>query len=185
MFVAIELEHAVKRSLTRIADGLGPLRKSVRWIGPDQLHVTLKFLGDVPDEDAGGIGDACAAAAAECEPFEFAIDICGCFPREGDVRIVWGGAQHLPDALSACAARCEDAFAAIGFSRESRPFKPHVTVGRVRDDRSRGRLREAVGEVRVKSTQQSVVAMTLFESVLSPQGARYNKVGRFRFGHGK
>lgn len=182
LFLAIELERPAKRSLLDLISGLSEFRRSVRWVSEQQMHLTLKFLGEVGDEDVGGICEACEGVAAGCEPFEFVLDSVGCFPPEGRVRVIWGGCSQMPPALSACAGRCEDALSELGIAREGRPFSAHMTVGRVRHDDTRGRLRRAVGAISVNRARQHVDSMTLFESVLSPGGARYSTVGRYPFG---
>lgn len=182
VFVAIELTGPMKRSLHRMIEGLSQFRRSVRWVIESQMHLTLKFLGEVPDGQAAKICEACERVAAECEAFQLALGCAGCFPPNGRVRVIWGGSSTTPLALSACAARCEDAFAELGFDRETRPFSVHMTIGRVRQDDTRGRLRKAVSEIKVTTMRQEVGSMTLFESVLSPGGPRYNVMGNYPFG---
>jgi 2'-5' RNA ligase len=184
LFVAIELDHPIKRTLLHIAEGLKDFRRTVRWASEHQMHLTLKFLGEVPDDKVPAVSDACARVAAQCKPFEFVLNSAGCFPRDGRVRIVWGGCSFTPGELAECVGKCEDAFETLGFARENRPFTPHVTIGRVKVDDTRGRLRRAVEALRVTRVTEHVQSMTLFQSILSPAGARYVVVGTFPFGEG-
>jgi 2'-5' RNA ligase len=183
--VAIELDHPIKRALLHVADSLREFRRTVRWASEHQMHLTLKFLGEVPDDKVPDVTDGCARIAAECEPFEFVLNRTGCFPPEGRVRIVWGGSSVTPDELAHCVHKCEDVFEQIGFARENRPFTPHVTIGRVKVDDTRGRLRRAVSDLRIARVAEHVESMTLFQSILSPAGARYVVAGTFRFGQGR
>jgi 2'-5' RNA ligase len=185
LFVAIELDHPIKRALLHVADSLKDFRRTVRWASEHQMHLTLKFLGEVPDDKVPAVTDACARIAAECEPFEFVLNRAGCFPPEGRVRIVWGGSSVMPEELDHCVHRCEEVFEEIGFSKENRPFTPHVTIGRVKVDDTRGRLRHAVNDLRITRVAEHVDSMTLFQSILSPAGARYVVAGSFPFGQGK
>ncbi len=182
LFVAIELEDALKRSLFAMIDGLSEFRRDVRWVKAEQMHLTVKFLGEVASEDLGQVQDACGQSAAGCGPFTLAIDGAGCFGPRGKVRVIWGGMKSPPPELLDYAAGCEDALAELGFEREQRPFSAHMTIGRVRDDRSGGRLREAVETLRTRETSQNVDTITLFQSELRPEGARYTVLGRYPFG---
>jgi 2'-5' RNA ligase len=182
LFAAIELSDRLKKSLHGLVDRLSAFDRDVRWVKRDQMHVTLKFLGEVADGDAPRISDALATLAAECAPFDVTLDTCGCFPPRGKVRVIWGGMSEPPGALMDCAKRCEEACADLGFPREKRPFAAHVTVGRVRDDRTNGRLRGAIEKLRPAAVDQRVESVTLFQSELRPEGARYVAMGRFPFG---
>ncbi len=182
VFVAIELEHALKRSLLRVGEALSAFRKDVRWVKESQMHVTLKFLGEVDDGRVSDVCDACRQAAARSTSFTLSLDGCGCFPPHGKVRVVWGGTTTTPGELVDCALGCEDALANLGFDREQRPFAAHMTVGRVRNDRTNGRLREAVEATTLRSASQWVNSLTVFQSVLQPHGPQYTPIGRFRFG---
>lgn len=182
LFVAIELDPDLKRSLQVMIDGLSEFRRTVRWVTKEQMHVTLKFLGEVDRENVAAVCEACAEVAAGCEPFEFALDSTGCFPPKGRVRVIWGGSSQTCPELLACASGCEDAFEKLGFARETRPFSTHMTIGRVRQDDTQGRLRKALDEMAIRPARQNADSMTLFQSVLSPRGAKYSVVGQYPFG---
>lgn len=182
LFLAIELDDSVKKSLQKMAGELRRFDSVVRWTKLEQMHLTLKFLGETPDAGATDVCDAAAQVAAACEPFDWMIDACGCFPPRGKVRIVWTGSGSGPEPLLRCATRCEDAYAELGFARESRPFSPHVTLGRVRFDETGGRLRDAVDGLEITGVSQSVSSVTVFQSVLEKTGARYTVLGRYTFG---
>lgn len=182
VFVAIELDRSLKKVLAGMIDGLAEFRKAVRWARPEQLHLTLKFLGEVPDARVPEVCDACRRLACDAEPFALAVDRCGCFPPGGKVRVIWGGMAEPSAGLLDCAARGEDAWERLGFPRERRPFTAHMTVGRVRDDRSVGRLRDAIASLSLDAASQSVNAITVFQSVLGPRGAAHHALGRFPLG---
>lgn len=182
LFVAIELNRDMKRSLQKTIDGLSAFGRAVRWVTEEQMHVTLKFLGEVDRGDVAAVCEACERVASNCQPFEFALESSGCFPAKGRVRVIWGGSSQTCPELLACASGCEDAFEKLDFARETRPFSTHMTIGRVRQDDTQGRLRMAVDEMVITPARQKVDSMTLFESVLSPRGARYSVVGQYPLG---
>ena len=98
------------------------------------------------------------------------------------MRIVWAGLDEPSGALLQCAEAVEGELAQIGFARERRPFSPHITIGRVREDRSGGQIRAAAEGITLDAGDQSVASLTLMSSVLSPQGPTYSAVSRTNLG---
>lgn len=184
LFVAIELSEEVRGALVEAQQALRVWSKTVRWVEPKLLHLTVKFLGDVPDGDLPRIVEAVEGVANAANPFEWRLTGCGCFPPRGGVRIVWVGAEDASGNLAELVKSAEAGFEALGFSRESRPFSPHLTIGRVREDVSGGKLRAAVETTTIRPVSQQVKSVTLMSSVLSPQGPRYAAVHRAALGAG-
>lgn len=143
--------------------------------------MTVKFLGEVKDDDVNGICDAVQSAAAASSGFDLTVEGCGCFPPRGGVRIVWAGLNEPTGALLSCVEGLETALAEIGFPREGRAFSPHITIGRVKFDESGGAIRRVVDRHTFPSARQSVDSLTLMSSVLSPTGPTYTSIGRFSF----
>ncbi|MGE0653819.1 MAG: RNA 2',3'-cyclic phosphodiesterase, partial [Alphaproteobacteria bacterium] len=157
----------------------------VRWTPAEQLHVTVKFLGDVPDADVPKVCTALERTAQGMESFSATFETTGCFPPRGPVRIVWAGANDETGEFQACAGCVESEMEVLGFPREDRPFTPHVTIGRVKDDSSGGRLRSAVDAATLEPVAQSIDTLTLMSSVLSPKGPTYAIVSRAALGGGR
>jgi 2'-5' RNA ligase len=148
------------------------------------LHVTIRFLGDVPDSDVSAVADAVERGAVSAEPFTMTLSGCGCFPPRGQVRIVWAGAHEASGALQRAAEAVNAELDALGFARERRGFSPHITIGRVREDRSGGRIRAAADSFTFGELEQPVASITLMQSVLSPKGPTYTPVKRASLGRG-
>lgn len=182
LFVAIELSEVVRRVLAATQAGLKPRCQDVRWTPSEQLHLTVKFLGDVGDGDVAAVCEAMASAASESKPFLIRTGESGCFPERGAVRIVWTSMVEERGLLAGCIAAVEARFEPLGFPREHRPFAAHVTIGRVRDDRTEGKLREIVQAHRGKGIEQDVLSLTLMASALSPKGSTYTVVSRAKLG---
>jgi 2'-5' RNA ligase len=178
LFVAIELVKSVKDALQSVQGRLQEFSRDVRWARPEQMHLTLKFLGDTREEQVEAVCAAAGEVAAQVAPFEMSLVGCGCFPPRGAVRIVQCGVADQTQSLPRCAELCEQAFFELGFAKERRPFKPHLTIGRVRDDRTQGRLRAAVEAAECQSVSQQVDAIFVVQSELRPSGARYTNVVR-------
>lgn len=182
LFVAILLDDGVRSALQRLEDRLKPSCEGVRWISAELLHLTMKFLGEVADRDVAGVAEAVARCAHEAAPFDMAIAGCGTFPAGGAVRIVWAGVRQESGALLRCAEAVERNLEPLGFPPERRPYSAHITIGRVRIDRSGGRLRSTVARNTLDPVEQSVSSITLMSSVLSPSGPTYTAVSTAKLG---
>jgi RNA 2',3'-cyclic 3'-phosphodiesterase len=178
-FVAIRLDATVREAVAAMIERLRPLARAVAWVPPQNLHVTLQFLGAQSEARLAAAQVALEEAAAESAPVEVAVHGIGAFPGLERPRILWVGlVQGVPD-LHALQARVADALAAQGFSREDRPWHPHLTVGRVFEERrwrneAGPALRAALAEAaRTSFGTLRVRELALMRSDLSPAGARY------------
>lgn len=185
LFVAIELSKRTRSALQRVGVALAKECTGVRWVPAERLHLTIKFLGDVPDRDVVKVSDAVARAAGGAAPFDMEISGCGCFPARGPVRIVWAGTKEESGVLQECVATLEDELEELGFARERRRFSPHLTIGRVREDHSGGRLRSAVESHVFEPMEESVSSLTLMSSVLSSKGPTYMPASTVRLGRAR
>ena len=177
LFFAIELGDPL---LDLLDDVIAPLRAEapeLSWTTREKRHLTLKFLGDVPPESAPGLADAADRAVTGHRPMEMLVREVGAFPNFRRARVVWIGVEQDP-RLELLHHDLEIACEQLGFEVEGRPFRPHITLARVRAplavERARSLARVA-RSVRLQATQQ-VQAITLFESTLAPSGAHYRRV---------
>ena len=183
LFVAVELDSTVAQKIADFSDELRRKAMSLApgarmtWVGPEQLHVTVRFIGEVDATQA-------AAIAAALQPeltvknFEMIIEGAGAFPPTGAPRVLWAGIAIGADALSALEQEVSERLAACGVEREDRPYRPHLTLARVREAsglRSKP-LFEKLAERRFGATP--VEAITLFQSRTSPKGATYTPLQR-------
>lgn len=176
LFVAILLDDQVRAALGGVQQKLDAACDGVRWVRPDQLHVTVKFLGEVADADVAQVSEAIAAGAAEASPTTMIVSGAGCFPPRGDVRIVWAGAADATHAVQYGAGAVQARLERLGFEPERRRWSPHITIGRVKFDRSAGRIRSAVERASYPELVQPVDSVALMSSVLSPKGPRYDTI---------
>ena len=182
LFVAIEIDQAARKVVRDIQQSLAPKCTGVKWTPPEQVHLTVKFLGDVADGDVAGACEAVSRTTKASTPFELGVEGAGCFPPGGPARIVWIGAGDSSGRLKSLVERVESEMEVLGFLRENRPFSAHLTIGRVKEDRSVGVVRAAVGAAKFKPFVQSVTSVTLMSSVLSPRGPTYTPVHRATLG---
>ena len=184
VFVALDLPlHAkdvLRETVRKLADALPA---GIRWVDPSGIHLTLKFLGDV---DAGRVDSLLAAmeqAACEFESSSFPLGLSGLgvFPNAREPRVLWAGVDGDLAALGRLQTLVDEALSELGFARERRPFRPHLTLGRVRDQVSpteRRRIGEVMGQARLAGGQSwEAREMHLIRSTLTPNGAIYDSIG--------
>jgi 2'-5' RNA ligase len=164
--------------MARVRDRFGDSDRAVRWTRPDQMHLTLKFLGDVSVGQLPAVCDAVRKAAAAHGPFEFTVTGVGCFPKGGPVRVLWVGVDDANGALAGMQTAVESAVEPLGFPREQRGFSAHLTLGRVKDASASAAIRRSLQRAAFGPAVQSVDEIVLFESQLSPAGSRYMPVCR-------
>lgn len=178
-FLAIELPDAIRRELGKLQECLRSVDKAVRWVRPEQIHITLKFLGEVPDAKLPAVCDVPVRAAERFGPFDLEVRGTGCFPPSGSPRVLWAALADIPEALARCQHQCEQAYAELGYTPENRAFKPHLTLGRVREGSSSRGVREAVKEQEgFFGGRFTARELILFQSVLGPGGAKYVPIVR-------
>jgi len=177
LFFAIELGDDVLDLLDEATALLHAEAPELAWVPRDKRHLTLKFLGDVDDSAAARLVEAVDRAAVRHRPVEMHIREVGAFPNFRRARVVWIGVEQEP-RLELLHHDLELACAEEGFEVEGRPFRPHITLARVRAPLPVERLRalaRAARRVRMQANVQ-VERITLFESTLAPTGARYRRI---------
>ena len=176
LFIAIQLAGSVRNAVGRLQEKLRAGAAGVRWVKLQNVHLTVKFLGEIDASELPRIRQALQEAAASAGPFEMAVSGCGVFPSAGRVRVIWAGVESKDGGALACYQAIEDALAQVGVSREQRGFSPHITLGRVREDRSGGSIRSAVDAASLPPQPQHVRELVLMESTLAPSGPTYTVV---------
>ncbi|HEY1371831.1 MAG TPA: RNA 2',3'-cyclic phosphodiesterase [Candidatus Binatia bacterium] len=179
LFVAVKISPDVADRICRAQDQLAPLLKDIRWIKRESLHLTLKFLGHVDDVKIGDIQTAAEAAVAPLLRFTVSCRGLGAFPDIRRPRVLWAGLEG--GALPALAEATEQALEPLGFPREKRDFRPHLTIGRWREGARGGdALRRVVDEWRNRDFGTFAVdEAVLFQSTLRRDGAVYTKLNIF------
>ncbi|MBW8769467.1 MAG: RNA 2',3'-cyclic phosphodiesterase [Gemmatimonadetes bacterium] len=177
LFFAIELADDVQHLLDEATTSLRAEAPDLAWVDREKRHLTLKFLGDVTEEALPRLASAADRAAAGHGPLEMSVREIGAFPNFRRARVVWIGVEQ-ERRLELLHHDLELACESEGFEVEGRPFRPHITLARVRSllpvDRMKAFARMA-RSVRVRASVP-VERITLFESILAPSGARYRCV---------
>ncbi len=180
-FIAIEIPQALKSSIEELQREIRRTDADVKWVRPEGIHLTLKFLGSIPQEDVKRISRALIPVISAWEPFEVRIHGMGGFPSTRNPRIVWVGLDRGKGEVHSLQQAIERQLAELSFPPEDRPFSPHLTLGRVRSSRGKS----ALGQVLEKHKEMEVgnfpaSEVFLFQSELKPSGAVYTKLQNFR-----
>ena len=181
LFVAAWLPAAARAEAAEAAERLRSAEADVRWVPPENLHVTLRFLGDVEGDRVDDLAGCLSRALVACESFRIRLSGLGRFPSRGAPRVVWAGMEQGKREIASLASVVEKALLNEGFLDriEERPFRAHVTLGRPRSSRGVGRLLDLLEEVSFRGGTHPLQEVTLAESRLSPRGAEYSAVARF------
>jgi 2'-5' RNA ligase len=174
-FVAVDLSSEIKINLEDLIRNVRKKARAVKWVGPEAMHLTLKFLGEIHEDQGGAVGTLLEGLAGNRRPFPLKLKGTGTFPPGGgmNARVLWAGVVEDPGLMELQAA-LEDEFENAGFSREDRPFHPHLTLGRVKSrDGLDLVLRELERYGTVDLGEMMVARLTFFQSVLKPSGPEY------------
>lgn len=181
-FVAVLLDEVVREAVAAEVDRLRPLARSVAWVGSQNLHLTLKFLGELQSDALEAAEEGLAEAVSGVEPFTVGFHGLGAFPGLARPRVIWVGVVQGARECQALQACVEAALAQRGFPKEARAYTPHLTIGRVREPRGLAALQQAITQNAQKGFGGvSVSSVSLMRSELHPAGARYTELYTARF----
>lgn len=184
-FIAIRLPAAATAVLADVAQQMAAdlPRRAVRWVRPEQIHLTLTFLGDTAVSQVTAVAQMLDAACRDVAPFSLHLGKTGCFPHRRRPRVVWAGLDGDEAALAqlhGLQAAIKTKLVPLGWKREKRPFRPHLTLGRIKDRQKASRLR---WDVAVEPVNVPVTAVDLVQSTLTPAGAVYRQLHTSRLGN--
>ena len=188
LFIALELPPDVLKAIGRVQNDLKSAlgSRSLRWTRPEGIHLTLKFLGDVPTGQIDAIKAGMAQAASAGRPFELRALGLGCFPNLDRPRVLWAGLTGEIEPLRALQAAVEQQIAPLGFPAEARGFSPHLTLARTAQSAGRAEIsaigQAAASRARVEIAAWRVSTLSLMRSQLKPDGAAYTRVAGVELG---
>lgn len=185
-FLAIEIFPELRAEIEKLRDRLRRVDAHVKWVESHNTHLTLKFLGEIPEGSLEQAKQIIAAAAASAEPFELHIHGAGRFPPySSNVRVLWVGAEDATGTLKRLHHQLDTAFTSLGVEREDKPFSGHITLGRLKQPRSAKQLIAAIDAAAdVDIGMQPVKELVLFKSDLTPGGPVYSPLARIALGGG-
>lgn len=185
-FIAIELPAELKKKIEIFQTGLKTSRFTfVKWVDPESIHITLKFLGDQTLARLEIVKRVLNICAAGCKPFTISTGQTGCFPNYKRARVFWLGLDGDLDSLIGLQKEIDKSLAHEGFPQEDRPFTAHLTLARLRDECSLQCRLEFAGKIQGVSFEPScsfaVGHIALMKSTLTTHGPVYTKLSEFKF----
>lgn len=179
-FIAIDFPEEIKKEFRKILEVVSPLSKDVKWVPIENIHVTIKFLGEVEDTLIQKISQRLIEVSCRHNPFSIEIKGVGMFPNERRPNVLWVGINK-PEPLTNLYQDIEDSLIDLGFSKEKREFSPHVTIGRVKNPKNITPVIKTLNEYRDKVFGIATITdFFLMKSILLPLGAKYSKLSTFK-----
>ncbi|HEY3580375.1 MAG TPA: RNA 2',3'-cyclic phosphodiesterase [Pyrinomonadaceae bacterium] len=182
VFCAFELPGSLRLRIKEHAERVREVVTDVAasWSRPENIHLTMKFFGNVDQTKAPVISDVLARVAKDSAPIEITVGGTGVFPRPSRPQVLWIGIDDRSGALAKLQKRVEDECAREGFPKEDRAFRPHLTIARIRNPHNAHRLAETHLHTEFTAIELVLNELVLFRSELSPKGSKYTPLSRSR-----
>lgn len=175
-FIAIELAQEIKDSLAGIQKKLESSQADIKWVKPENIHLTLKFLAEVEEAKIPKIIQRLQEFGDQIKPFTIRMNGLGAFPGLKSARVIWVRVKEDTDELGKLAEIIEDGLVKLGFPKEDRKFSAHLTLGRLRSNKNKDKLGQKLEEIQISELTQQINSIGLFKSTLHPAGAVYQKL---------
>ncbi len=176
LFIALPLPEDIEKMLGEILSDLKQRGRGVRWVASGNIHLTAKFLGETDEVKLESLKDAVARIAGKYSKVRCEINRLGAFPNLRRPRVIWAGLTGDIETLADIASHMDNETHALGFEKESRKFKSHLTLGRVRDSSGLGELLDYIGDYQLSSRPVIFDKIVLFKSTLTPSGPIYDRL---------
>jgi len=172
-FIAIELPSQFTSQIDQLQQALRQTKADVSWVKPQNVHITLKFLGEVNEEKIEEVYRATEKSVAGVTNFQVSLKGLGGFPNMKRPRVIWVGLEKGKEVLAQLGPKVEEGFSKIGFPKENRPFTPHLTIGRVKSPKNLELLASEIGKTSFKTEEFVVKEVVVMKSTLHPAGSIY------------
>jgi 2'-5' RNA ligase len=181
-FVALFLPEQTLEAIAGVIAERSASLPSVRWVAHDNVHLTLRFLGDVERARLPGVADALRDACATVSPLTLALAAAGAFPSPRAPRVIWAGLAGDVEPLRQLASALERNLRAAGYGRADKPFAPHLTIGRVRPPVPRLDWAARLAAIAFPAAPFTIASAAVVQSELSPKGSRYTPLATVPLG---
>lgn len=173
-FIAIEIDTLAKQKICELIEHLKKSNTDVKWAKESQIHLTLKFLGNISQDQAAQVSEALKIIATGACRSAVNLSGIGVFPGMNRPRVVWTGISKGAADIKRLAGLVEDAMEKLGFAKEKRDFKPHLTIGRIKSLKNIKALTDLISETMFSYREDiGINKLTLFQSTLTSKGAAY------------
>jgi len=178
-FIAIEISESVRKKIADLQEELKKHKERISWTKPDNIHLTLKFLGDIEESKTKSIGESLTIATKELQPFNFFVKELGVFPNFRRPRVLWVGINNPGNELNNIHSKIEQQLNQLGFQKEKKRFNPHLTIGRVKSQVS-DQFIERFKTVKFDGNEVKVAEIIFMKSQIHPKGAIYTPLRKIR-----
>ena len=179
-FVAVDLPQDIKMEVDRFTSAFRSQGKGIRWVNAQNLHLTLRFLGDIDEDSVPGLADSITNNVDGFGVFDLSLSGVGGFPNLKRPRVIWTGAEIGRDKLRDLAAGVETACIESDFGKSDKRFSPHLTIGRVKSPGGLSGILEKIEKNSFKTEPFVVYEVTIFKSDLSPAGPKYTSLAKIQ-----
>ena len=184
-FLAVELPATVQAKIGKVEEDARSTSADVRWVSPGKIHLTLKFFGNIEESKIDSIVTAIQGPIGTAKPFHLSVRGTGAFPNLKNPRVIWLGLVDGEGRLVPLQKEVDSSLGKIGFEPEDRPFRPHLTMGRVKSNRGKEDLIRSVEKYRDEEIGTfQVEKIVLFKSDLTPTGPIYTRLREVKLGEG-
>ena len=180
-FIAIELNEAIRSALANTQCRLKKLDCYIKWVNPENMHITLKFLGNIEIKTLNAIKEIIKKTTSNTCTIPFELTQIGIFPNTESPRIIWSGINEPAGMLKVQSDSLNEKLAELGIPKEKKEFNPHITIGRVKSNKNIRKFIKILKEPLITpGIKQSASHITLFKSTLTPMGARYEVLTKIK-----
>ena len=173
-FIAFDLTEETKQGLTSLQSELKKSQADVKWVEPKNIHLTLKFLGEISEQQVDQVREVLNKISSHFKPYEITLSGVGAFPKLEHPRVVWVGIDSGKNETKRIAGVLSAELEKVGFQKEDREFKSHLTIGRVRGSKNKDTLKSTIQSISfAPQSKIPVNHITLYQSTLTPQGPIY------------
>ena len=181
IFIALELPEEVKKEIKEIQRRLVIKDAKIRWVSKENTHLTLKFLGSVEGSLMPDIYESIEKSSKSFHSFQLNLSGAGLFPERGRPKIIWAGIGGQTSDLESLAEECDSAIHQIGFKKENRKFRPHVTIGRIKRLSGAEDLSRRLDDLEVDPVKFKAAKVNIIKSDLTSSGAVYTILNSINF----
>lgn len=184
LFVAVDIPDETRETIAAAAAELRDEMTAARWVSPENLHLTLKFIGYYPEDRLDRLARELRESGGRCTSFTAALGECGAFPSARSGRVIWVGLSQGTEGAGAVAGKIDSRLEKLGVKREGRPYRGHITLARMRQpgncEAVVDRLSSSLEELRHRPFE--VDEIVLYRSILRPQGPQYVALEKMALG---
>lgn len=179
-FIAISVPEQVKEKISDLQRKLKTRGGHIKWVRPQSMHLTLKFLGDVEESKIDAIAESVREAVSTQKPFTISVSGTGVFPHPGRPRVLWVGVEQGRETLTLLADNIDRSFTALGFKPEKRKFSAHLTLGRVKSLKNIDDTLRVMNATEFQGGSFRTEELMVMKSELRPEGAQYTTLHKIK-----